>query len=558
MKAPRGRTLLVTLSVVVTTGCALLLVGPRALGGPTSILAVSGNSMEPRIEAGDLILVRAGGPYHVGQIVAYHNIPASATFLHRIVALRGTGFAMKGDHNGWIDPGTAQPEQVVGRLWIRIPGAGWAFRWVATPLHGALLAAAAAFLIGWRDTRRRRRRRRGTGRELDDDAAAAMPAPPGDLPANVAPGPWAWRPPPPPDVPVDFILKATLAAALIGAAACAFLGVVSFTRPTSVAGQPAPLFHQSGTLAYRATAARSAVYPTGAVTSPTPLYLHLVKAATFSFRYQLAPVGHTDVSGSAQMRLVLQGSTGWQRVLAQTPPRPIQGTSVTLRQRVSIARLRSLLTEVQLLTASPDSYTLAIAPVVVVHGAADGRPFVRRFTPHFSYVVTDAELTPAGGPSTGAASVLSTSALATTTPPGARAAHLTVGPVRLPVRWWRVLAVVLGAAMLGTAGAAAVAANRRLAQKGEPALIGARHRDLLVPLALAPADGERHVTVRSFEDLLRVARRHETTVMHHGAADGSEHYVVLADGIAFRYRSQPAGADPEAPRPVRAPDTDAA
>src|SRR5215468_1382358 len=111
MRLPRGRTWLVILTTIVVVGSALLLVGPRALGGPTSILAVSGNSMEPRINAGDLILVRAGGPYHVGQIVAYHNIPASATFLHRIVAPRGTGFAMKGDHNGWIDPGTAQPGQ---------------------------------------------------------------------------------------------------------------------------------------------------------------------------------------------------------------------------------------------------------------------------------------------------------------------------------------------------------------------------------------------------------------------------------------------------------------
>src|SRR3954451_9050936 len=192
MTAPRGRTLLVTLSALVAAGCALLLVGPKSLGGPTSILAVSGSSMEPRINAGDLIVVRAGGPYRVGQIVAYHNIPASATFLHRIAAVRGTGFAMKGDHNGWIDPGTAQPGQVVGRLWIRVPGAGSTFKWVATPLHGALLAAAAALLIGWRDTRRRRRRRRGTGGERDDPAAAAMPAQPADLPRNVAPGPWAW------------------------------------------------------------------------------------------------------------------------------------------------------------------------------------------------------------------------------------------------------------------------------------------------------------------------------------------------------------------------------
>ena len=168
--------MLVGFSAVVAAGCALLLVGPTALGGPTSILAVSGNSMEPRINAGDLILVRSGGPYRVGQIVAYHNIPAAATFLHRIVGVRGTGFAMKGDHNGWIDPGTAQPRRVVGSLWIRIPGGGSAFEWVANPLHGALLAAAAAFLIGWRETLRRRKRPRPAAAGRDDTGAPAFPA----------------------------------------------------------------------------------------------------------------------------------------------------------------------------------------------------------------------------------------------------------------------------------------------------------------------------------------------------------------------------------------------
>jgi hypothetical protein len=86
-------------------------------------------------------------------------------------------------------------------------------------------------------------------------------------------------------------------------------------------------------------------------------------------------------------------------------------------------------------------------------------------------------------------------------------------------------------------------------------VISARHRDLLVTLALSPADGERHVTVRSFDDLVRVARRHETTVMHHGAADGSEHYLVLADGVTFRYRSQPRAA---IPHDAAGPETDAA
>src|SRR5205085_11596985 len=129
-------------------------------------------------------------------------------------------------------------------------------------------------------------------------------------------------------------------------------GVLSFPRPTSTPAQPATLFRQSGTLSYAAMAPRSPVYPTGRVTSPTPIYLRLVRSATFSFRYRVAASGTTAVSGTAELRVILKGNTGWRRVVAQTRPRPFQGSTVTLQQVVSIRRLRSLLADVRALTTS--------------------------------------------------------------------------------------------------------------------------------------------------------------------------------------------------------------
>jgi hypothetical protein len=360
-----------------------------------------------------------------------------------------------------------------------------------------------------------------------------------------------------PDLLSDSILKGALAAALIGAAACVVLGVVSFSRAASVAGRPVQLFRQSGTLSYRATASPSPVYPAGRVSSPTPLYLHLIRSADFVFRYSMTPIEGTALAGAAQMRLVLHGNTGWSRVLALTPPERFHGTGVTIEQQISVARLRSLLGAIQSLTASPDSYSLAVAPLVVTHGSAGGHPFARRFTPGFRFDVTDTEMTLAGAPTSpeDAMSALSSTALETAPPPGPQPAELTLGPLTLPVGWWRVLAVLLGTTSLASAAAIAVTINRRLARQGEPAVISAKHRELLVPLALAPVAGERHVTVRSFEDLVRVARRHDTTIMHHASGDGGEHYLVLADGVTFRYRS-PGSHEP--PADVRARGADAA
>ena len=555
MKVPRGRTLLVTFVSLVAACCAALLAGPTALGGPTSVLAVSGNSMEPRINSGDLILVRTGGPYHVGQIVAYHNLPAAANFLHRIIGTRGTGFVMKGDHNGWVDPGTAQPSQVIGSLWIRIPHGGSVFRWIANPLHGAVWAALAALAIGLWETFRRRRRRRRRAESGRDDAGSPIWAPfEGDLPENVSTGPWAPRPPPKrPVLPLDTMLKATLAAALLVAAVCVFLGIVSFSRPASASGRPVPLYRQSGTLTYQATALPSPVYPTGRVTSPTPVYLHLVNGVVFTFADQIVPAGHAAISGTAQLNVVVHGNTGWTRVVAVTPPQPFQGTTIEVRRWVSIAQIRQLLTSIESLTSSPDSYSLTVAPVVVTHGSLAGHPFVRRFAPSFAFGLTDTEMTLPGGPTTpqAQAAALQSGSLVTRPPGSPQAAELAIGPVRMPVRWWRTLALVLGATMLMIAAAAAFALQRRLVRKGEPAVIAAKHRDLLVPLTGAPAEGQRHVTVRSFDDLVRVARMHETTILHHAAADRSENYLVLADGVTFRYRSSGSVDRSDAPPKIR-------
>ena len=53
----------IVLAALVTTFCAF---GPPVMGGKTSMLAVTGNSMEPHFHAGDLVFVREEAHYDVG------------------------------------------------------------------------------------------------------------------------------------------------------------------------------------------------------------------------------------------------------------------------------------------------------------------------------------------------------------------------------------------------------------------------------------------------------------------------------------------------------------
>ena len=47
------------------------LLGPSQLGGPTSYAVLSGTSMEPHLERGDLVLTRSKPSYSVGEVVPF-------------------------------------------------------------------------------------------------------------------------------------------------------------------------------------------------------------------------------------------------------------------------------------------------------------------------------------------------------------------------------------------------------------------------------------------------------------------------------------------------------
>ncbi len=60
---------------------------PSTLGGPAHYVMVSGESMEPTLHGGDLLLVRRQGGYSPGDIVAY-RVPEGEPAEGRIVVHR--------------------------------------------------------------------------------------------------------------------------------------------------------------------------------------------------------------------------------------------------------------------------------------------------------------------------------------------------------------------------------------------------------------------------------------------------------------------------------------
>ncbi len=158
---PRPRALGSLLSVALFLGWFAMM-RPAFLGGPVSYAMVLGVSMEPTLHEGDLALVRTREKYAVGDVVAFlvpRGLPgAGAIVIHRIVGgSADAGFITQGDNKEGSDPWRPTNRDLLGEMWLRIPGAGRILARLREPFLLATLSAVLAFLMMWLPTERRAR-----------------------------------------------------------------------------------------------------------------------------------------------------------------------------------------------------------------------------------------------------------------------------------------------------------------------------------------------------------------------------------------------------------------
>lgn len=101
-------------------------------------------SMEPKINAGDLIIVKDKGKdfeYKVGDIISFSEMDNDGNLIvvtHKIVAISGTGddreIITKGENNNTTDQGFIKPEQIEGVYLFRLKGMGSFAMFLQTPI----------------------------------------------------------------------------------------------------------------------------------------------------------------------------------------------------------------------------------------------------------------------------------------------------------------------------------------------------------------------------------------------------------------------------------------
>jgi len=126
---------------------------PTSLGGGTTLIIVSGDSMAPALSDGDLVVAREGevGP---GDIVVYEPTDLGGVrIVHRVVGGDGEeGWLVKGDNNGWVDQWSPTSNEVIGRMEFHFDGAGRVASFLVEPWLWCFVLLGAVVMILWPET----------------------------------------------------------------------------------------------------------------------------------------------------------------------------------------------------------------------------------------------------------------------------------------------------------------------------------------------------------------------------------------------------------------------
>jgi signal peptidase len=146
----RVAEILVSAALWVVLAAVAWLLWPTSLGGGTTFILVSGHSMEPLYQPGDLLVARSGNP-EVGDNIVYNPTGyGNAQVVHQIVGGNGvTGWDVKGINNSWHDPWTPTNDDVVGIVHLHVPRLGVVTDVLLSPILWASVLALALGLLLW-------------------------------------------------------------------------------------------------------------------------------------------------------------------------------------------------------------------------------------------------------------------------------------------------------------------------------------------------------------------------------------------------------------------------
>lgn len=146
----------------------LLVVGgfffwPLRFGGSTTVVRVSGESMEPTLSSRDLVVARHHDRYDIGDVIVYRvpgdGLAAGEMVVHRIVGGDAvSGYVTRGDNRTSNDPWLPTADDVLGEVVAETQHGTLlhdVIERIAAPGGLGVLAGVGAAVMVFRATRRR-------------------------------------------------------------------------------------------------------------------------------------------------------------------------------------------------------------------------------------------------------------------------------------------------------------------------------------------------------------------------------------------------------------------
>ncbi|MCW2680676.1 MAG: hypothetical protein JWM62_2077 [Frankiales bacterium] len=468
-------------ALTLLLGCLL------SLYAGATIVVTHGVSMQPTINAGDLVIAWPASSYDVGDVVAYQSSMLDTTVLHRIVAHDERGWTFQGDNNSWLDPEHPAADQLLGRQIVHVPHAGSALAWAAQTRLWVVIALVG--LIAGGTTRHIRK----VGPVAQHRKKSARP-----------PG---WSKP-----------AAAAGATVVLALTIAVAGAQLLTAPPVAARTPAATTapassDQTLTFDYSAALRPSAASGDGSAVAPDPVFRALADDVTIKISY-----GGPDVLSSVNVVARIATTSGWHEDIPLLKAIKIPGGSWDGTVPLHLPELANRANAASAAIGAPAGEVhVALTPTIVTGDQTFERTLdlvldataLRLEDPVASLTFSDAgtELAAAGGVPAGALSAARAAAF----PYGAPA--LGVGALLVWLLHWRQQSRLTP-----------LERSRR------------RHTKLLLPSQpVAAPFGAAIVDVHDLDRLAALAGGWQLPILHWADSTG-EVFMVIAEQTAYRHR----------------------
>ena len=378
-----------------------IMFAPSQVGGQATYVIVAGQSMEPNLHLGDLVIVHKAPSYQVGDVVAYQNADIDRYVIHRIVHEKQDHFLLQGDNNTWIDNFEPTRQQILGKLWIHLPRFGIYMQKLREPIYMALVAgligsmvAATLFVSNRREKHPMEENSRKTELnirkelvtlvqkirfgELFEKFSKKRSREPGILPFDQSPMKNGGQ--------IGDVLETLFFALAVIALPSLLLGIITFTRPATQTVSDDVSYQNLGFFSYTA-AAPAGVYDTTTIQSGEPIFPKLTCSIDIAFNYTLVAADSKNIGGSYQLTAILKHpQSGWQRTFPLQEQTPFTGDAFNTQTELNLCEIVKLIDSVETATDSRAGlYTLSINPQVQIAGSVADRPLDSTFEPNLVF-----------------------------------------------------------------------------------------------------------------------------------------------------------------------------